>query len=228
MTLYLCRAHLRRDANVAALAPLLVPADETARIVASHRLVWSLFSDGPERQRDFLWREEQPGRFLALAARPPHDPHGLFDVSFKPFEPQLAPGDRLGFMLRANPVIARPAAARQRGRRHDVVMAALHRVAKSERAATRPTAIIEAGRAWLARQGAACGFTPADGVGVDGYESMRIPRPSARPICFGILDLTGILTVDEPARFLTALAAGFGRSRAFGCGLMLIRRVPRG
>jgi CRISPR system Cascade subunit CasE len=31
--------------------------------------------------------------------------------------------------------------------------------------------------------------------------------------------------VKEPDRFLAKLAQGFGRARAFGCGLMLIRRT---
>lgn len=227
MTLYLCRARLRRDADVAALAPLLLPADAPARIVAAHRLVWSLFADGPDRRRDFLWREEKPGHFLALSLRPPADPHGLFEVEFKPFEPALVPGDRLGFTLRANPVIARPVVRGERGKRHDVVMDALYRDASgSERAMARPDAILRAGAAWLARQGAAQGFTPEDGVGVDGYETVRIARERGeKPIRFGMLDLTGLLTVREPDRFLAALAQGFGRSRAFGCGLMLIRRA---
>jgi len=34
-----------------------------------------------------------------------------------------------------------------------------------------------------------------------------------------------VLTVEDPPLFLVALAAGFGRARAFGCGLMLIRRA---
>lgn len=226
-TLYLCRARLRRDADVAALAPLLLPTDAPARMAASHRLVWSLFADGPERRRDFLWREERPGHFLALSARPPNDAHGLFDADFKPFEPLLAPGDRLGFSLRANPVIARAAAKGERGRRHDVVMDALHHDATGgERAVLRPDAIMQAGRAWLARQGAAHGFTPADGIGVDGYETVRIARDRGdSPIRFGVLNLSGVLTVHDPDRFLAALAQGFGRSRAFGCGLMLIRRA---
>jgi CRISPR system Cascade subunit CasE len=40
-----------------------------------------------------------------------------------------------------------------------------------------------------------------------------------------VLDINGVLTVKDPERFLVALASGFGRARAFGYGLMLIRRV---
>jgi CRISPR system Cascade subunit CasE len=54
--LWLSRARLRRDAPVAALARLLVPEAASAFPAAAHHLVWSLFADGPERRRDFLWR----------------------------------------------------------------------------------------------------------------------------------------------------------------------------
>lgn len=225
--LYLSRARLRRDASAAALASLLVPDDPAARTAASHRLVWSLFADGPQRSRDFLWREEGPGQFMALSRRPPADPHGLFDVESKDFAPNLSPGDRLGFALRANPVIARMAAKGLRGKRHDVVMDALHN-GGAERAEARPSAITASGASWLARQGVTHGFDLPDKPEVDGYETVRVVRDGAAPIRFGRLDMTGVLTVRDPPVFLAALPIGFGRSRAFGCGLMLIRRAPAG
>lgn len=224
-TLYLSRARLRTDAPVAALARLLVPDDASVRVDASHRLIWALFADGPHRTRDFLWREEEPGRFMLLSARPPSDPHDIFQLETKPFEPVLSSGDRLGFTLRANPVVARSAGPGQRGKRHDVVMDLLRREHGRSRAEARSEAAIVAGRAWLARQGSANGFAPRGDEGVDGYDRIRVPRASGKPAIFGRLDITGVLEVREPALFLTALARGFGRSRSFGCGLMLIRRV---
>ncbi|MBX6741041.1 MAG: type I-E CRISPR-associated protein Cas6/Cse3/CasE [Acetobacteraceae bacterium] len=223
--LWLSRARLCRDASVTALARLLVPEDAGERAAASHRLVWALFADGPERRRDFLWREEAPGRFLILSARPPEDIHRLFKLEMKPFAPALALGDRLGFALRANPVVARPVAPGQRGRRHDVVMDALRDVPPGERAAARPEAVLGAGRAWLARQGLVHGFRLEGEVAVDGYETVSIPRGEGPPARFGVLDFAGVLTVQDPPRFLAALTVGFGRARAFGCGLMLIRRA---
>ncbi len=224
--LYLSRARLRTDAPVAALARLLVPDDASVRADASHRLIWALFSDGPDRTRDFLWREEEPGRFMLLSTRPPSDPHDLFQLETKAFEPALSAGDRLGFTLRANPVIARSAGPGQRGKRHDVVMDLLRHQPEGSRAEARPDAVVAAGRAWLARQGKANGFEPRGDEGVDGYDRIRVPRASGEPAVFGRLDITGVLEVRDPAIFLAALARGFGRSRSFGCGLMLIRRVP--
>ena len=222
--LFLSRARLRRDTGaVAALARLLVPDGAGPRAAATHHLAWALFADTPGRQRDFLWREEAPGRFMTLSARPPAA-FDLFEVDSKPFAPCLAAGDRLGFALRANAVVARPEAPGQRGKRHDVVMDALRHVPEGQRAAARLGVVGDAGRAWLARQGAAHGFTPGDGVGVDGYEQIEIARGGGRTARFSRLDFSGALTVTDPAAFLAALAAGFGRARAFGCGLMLIRR----
>ncbi|WP_243641924.1 type I-E CRISPR-associated protein Cas6/Cse3/CasE [Rhodovulum steppense] len=42
---------------------------------------------------------------------------------------------------------------------------------------------------------------------------------------FGILDLEGRIEVTDPEALLARLARGFGRAKAFGCGLMLIRRA---
>ncbi len=225
-SLWLGRAHLKRDASVAALARLLVPDDPHARVAAAHRLVWSLFADDPDRRRDFLWREEKPGHFMTLSSRPPADPHDLFDLESKAFEPALEAGDALSFTLRVNPVIARPEARGQRGKRHDVVMDALRDVPDGERASARFEAISTAGRAWLARQGAAHGFTPLGPAVCDGYDRIRLPRPGKQPpAVFGVMDISGVLEVRDPAAFLTQLAAGFGRARAHGYGLMLIRRI---
>ena len=106
--MFLSRARLRADSSVQAIAPLLLPDGRSMPDCwQTHRLVWSLMSDEPDRARDFLWREEQPGAFLILAPRPADAGGGLFDVESKPWEPALRVGDRLGFMLRANPTVAR-------------------------------------------------------------------------------------------------------------------------
>jgi CRISPR system Cascade subunit CasE len=223
--LYLSRAALRRDAPVNALAELLVPSNPAGRVGASHKLVWALFADTVDRRRDFLWREERPGHFMTLSSRPPEDPHGLFELDSKAFQPVLSIGDRLGFTLRANPVVARLKTKGQRGQRHDIVMDALHAVPPGERAAVRLQTVLTAGRAWLARQGEASGFVPCGDAAVDGYDRVRIPRASGEPAVFGILDISGVLEVLDPARFTARLAEGLGRARSFGCGLMLIRRA---
>lgn len=216
------RARLRRDTSVAALAPLLLPDDGSARVLAAHRLVWSLMPPDPDARRDFLWREEAPGRFLVLASRPPGS-SALFDVEAKPFEPALAAGDRLRFVLRANPTVS-GSVTEGRGARHDVVMHALRAVSQPDRAAARPMLAQREGAAWLDRVGQRHGFAVEPGLRADGYQMLRLPR-AGRAIRLGTLEYEGVLQVTDPAAFVAGLAAGFGRAKAFGCGLMLVRRA---
>ena len=224
--MFLSRAQLRADTAVRAIAPLLLPANSHARLLAAHRLVWSLMSDDPNRTRDFLWREERPGGFLILAPRPAEAGGGLFDVESKAWEPALRAGDRLGFLLRANPTVARSAGPGLRGKRHDVVVDAMRDMASGTRADVRPVVILDAGREWLMRQGVRAGFAPeSDTLRIDGYDTVRIPRGERDAVAFGRLEFEGVLEVQEPIAFLAAVVTGFGRARAFGCGLMLLRRA---
>lgn len=228
---YLSRARLRSDASVAVLAPLLLgsPGNRGVNRQPGHHLIWSLFADRPDRQRDFLWREMNVGVFLILSERKPDDRHGIFEIANpKRFEPALDPGDRLQFSLRANPIIRRRDPKRGgRSVKHDVVMDALHACGAGPRADHRRAAVREQGLAWLARQGSKGGFQfDADDVGVDGYEQHSIARRgTSRPMKYSTLDFEGLLTVGNPDAFQQALLRGFGASKAYGCGLMLIRRA---
>lgn len=227
---YLSRARLRQDASAGALAPLLLgnagrggPTRQPG-----HHLVWSLFADGADRRRDFLWREMGSGAFFILSARPPEDRHGLFDIAEpKPFAPALASGDRLRFSLRANPVVRRRHPSLRRSVKHDVVMDALRSLPEGGRAEHRLAAVREHGLAWLERQGTKAGFSiRTNEVRVDGYDRHRVSRRGeARAMTWSTLDFDGTLIVADPAPLLAAIVRGFGAAKAYGCGLMLIRRA---
>ncbi|KMO17993.1 type I-E CRISPR-associated protein Cas6/Cse3/CasE [Methylobacterium platani] len=266
MSLFLSRVRLRHAPDTAALARLLLPEDEDARIAAGHRLIWSLFADHPDRERDFLWREDggsawQRTTFLVLSARAPAGGGGLFEVESKPFAPALAEGQALRFRLRAAPSFSVPSKTKgERGKRVDPVW---HEMRKDEH---RPKTLSPDDRQvlrleierqvigdWLTRQGAASGFRPVtapDAAGIvrpvltiDGDIQRRLPydakrlreTPRRKPlikrrehdhpaVAFTTFDLEGEIVVEDPAKFLAQLPKGFGRAKAFGCGLMLIRR----
>ena len=147
------------------------------------------------------------------------------DRSPKPFSPALRAGDRLAFSLRANPVKRRVDKVRQRTVKHDVVMDALRDVEKGRRAAVRLDTVQNAGAAWLARQGAASGFSVVDTpVRVDGYQQHRVARTKGAPMSFSTLEMEGVLTVTAPDAFIPAVGQGFGGAKGYGCGLMLIKR----
>jgi CRISPR system Cascade subunit CasE len=239
---FLTRARLRADISTAALRALLVPNSDSGRAGAGHKLVWTLFADSADRDRDFLWREARPGTFYLLSCRPPNDRQGLFDLDPpKRFAPVLRAGDRLEFSLRANATIARGGGPGVRGKPCDVVMDALHATPRDARATERRRLMCKAGIAWLARQGERAGFVLPEmsarpnepdtvvedvmPVRVTAYRTWRVAHrgPKAK---IGVLDFEGMVQVTDPDAFVTALGRGFGRAKAFGCGLMLIRRAP--
>lgn len=236
----LSRARLKKDAPIAALARTLVPDDADARVATAHKLVWTLFADTPERERDFLWRESGPGEFYILSRRPPVDPHGLFDIDPpKEFAPNLEAGQQLHFLLRANATVSKPMDTfrtahrsadlkpRRKSARHDVVMNAIRNMEGPERAKARQDAVQSAGAAWLMRKLLASGAqTQESAIRVEGYRVLRPPRTRAeKEMHIGVLDFQGMLSVTDPVAFLRAQSEGFGRAKAFGCGLMLVRRA---
>lgn len=254
-SLFLSRARLRtrRGEALASVAPLLIPDGARERHAAQHRIVWLLFQAEPDigrafdwRQGEhgFLWRDDGNGHLLILSRQRPTDPNGLFDLDSKPFEPELAAGDRLRFALRANPVAARKpprltgqVIPRVRGRRVDVVMDALKpipetdRDARTGRAYERDRIVLSATRDWLSRQGAGHGFALRSEAtfSAEGYTQVQIERgtrrDARRPAGFSVVDLAGEIEITDPAVFLARLPLGFGSAKAFGCGLMLIRRA---
>ena len=169
------------------------------------------------------------GAFLVLSARRPEDRHALFEIDEpKAFAPALAPGDRLRFSLRANPTVRKSKEPGQRhAPRHDVVMDALRPLQDGSRAEHRMSAIRKKGFDWLARQGCKAGFEiREDELLCEGYRQHRIDRDAGdSTLSFSSLDFEGVLKVREPDLLTSAIARGFGPSKAFGCGLMLIRRL---
>ncbi len=76
---------------------------------------------------------------------------------------------------------------------------------------------------WLARQGEQNGFTLRE-TSVDAYRQQQIRRGKDRQmIQFSSVDYTGVLVLNDPVLFLRRLAQGYGKSRAFGCGMMMIK-----
>jgi len=206
----------------------------------NHQLLWRLFPDHDERP--FLFRQEleqeAPGGgrprglplFYVLSGDEPSPVPGLLACEVKPFTPRLHTGMHLAFRLRANPVVARKSAGQQRSRHHDVLMDA-KRAARAE-GVTAPAEVQvrmdDAARRWLADQERSdrWGYRLLADPEVSGYRRHAYRRRGGREIRFSSVDYQGALEVTDPDRFRDALARGIGRSRAFGCGLVLVRR-PR-
>ena len=187
-----------------------------------------MFADSSTRRRDFLWREAAQGTFYILSARRPVDDHKLFRLDEpKLFAPALAEGDRLRFSLRANTRLYAGGIRADARPKHDVVFDALRHHPSDERKARRLEVVRESGFAWLAAQGQLAGFSVEEGdiITIDGYQPHQVSREGKAPMRFSTLDIEGVLHVRDPSVFLDAVLRGFGSAKAYGCGLMLIRRA---
>lgn len=205
------------------------------RAYAAHQLLWRLF---PEYQgpRPFLFRQEMEESeeggaprglplFYVLSDREPASSPGLLEAQCKPFFPVLEVGERLAFRLRANPTVAKSVSGK-RGRRADVLMAAKYPFeAGGER---KSQACVEAmdtdAREWLTERAESWGFHLPAEPEVGAYRQHALPKDKGRPIRFSSVDYEGLIEVTDPGRLIETLAQGLGRAKAFGCGLMLLRR----
>jgi CRISPR system Cascade subunit CasE len=100
--MYFSLIRLRRD-----LSPKDIAALGRSDGYGLHKMIWDIFSDGPDRKRDFIYRFEKVNglpTYYTVSEREPVDSKGLWDMSTKPYVPKLLQGDRLAFKLRANPV----------------------------------------------------------------------------------------------------------------------------
>lgn len=182
-----------------------------------HQWLWGLFPGGKERQ--FLYRREElqgAFRFFVLSQDQPVA-SAIFDVQARVFEPALSAGQTLRFSLRANPTICK------NGKRHDLLMEAKRQLnAQGDSREIWPYQQ-QAALDWLTRQGEQNGFTLREGS-IEAYRQQQIRREKSRQmIQFSSVDYTGVLVVNDPALFLQRLGQGYGKSRAFGCGMMMIK-----
>lgn len=201
---------------------------------ADHQWLWRWFPAEAGTARDFLFRRQEaegPPRFYVVSERAPLPTLGAWQASTRAYAPQLEVGESLQFELRANPTVRHDRSGKSS--RHDVVMEAKKKLL-AERGLQRwadwtedrpalPAVIHDACAHWLKRRGEAAGFElEPHSLMVEAHEQHREKRGGA--LRFTAVDLAGRLTVTDPATFQSMLLQGLGRAKAFGCGLMLVRR----
>lgn len=205
------------------LSRVEIPWEAARNAYDIHRQLWRLFpgqarearSNGEEVRQGFLFRveEHQPGqtaRLLLQSRREPVPTTGVSVVGTREFCPQPAAGQRLAFLLTANPVKTITDAERENkpGKKSDKCRVPLIREEEQLQ--------------WLKRK-----F-----IGVAEIEVATV-LPHA-PLYFRkgnrggkLLTATfdGVMRVQEPAALVSLQESGIGHAKAFGCGLLLVRRV---
>lgn len=177
-----------------------------------HRsLVRAFVTDAEQTPPRFLWRLEPSAAWsspeLLVQSTEPGDWSGLAElpnylkdeVQTREWAPQswVREHETWRFRLFANPTVTRD------GKRHGLVGE-------------------EAQLAWLARQGERLGFS-VEAALVTGSELLR-SRQGERRISLLRASFEGRLRVRDADALATALCAGIGPGKAFGCGLLSLGR----
>lgn len=192
-----------------------------------HSLIWRLFR-GDDVNRDFIFRSErdETGKpvYYIVSQRMPESIAGLLMADTKVYAPRLEVDDKLSFSLRANPTVAIGEAGKKHSRRHDVLMHAKLKAVRDGESDT-ATAMDAAALGWLTQRAADWGVEIASAsVLIERYEQHNL-RHKGRNIEFSSVDYRGLAKVVDAAKLLHALNHGVGRSKGFGCGLLLIKRL---
>jgi CRISPR system Cascade subunit CasE len=211
---------------------------------AEHQWIWKFFPSTEEQPRDFIFRRhdaDQRPRFYVVSKRPPLKFSDAWQIQSKDYDPQLSEGQRLSFQLRVNPVITKKNDKGEQ-KRHDVVMQAKkqllaeHKIGKwsdwkdDDNKPQLYELVQDSCVVWLEGLAKGNGFEIAwtneeksqRKLQVDAYQQNRAGK---RDIRFSTVDLSGELLVVDPESFQHALFNGLGHAKAFGCGLLLVKRA---
>ncbi|HOO73418.1 MAG TPA: type I-E CRISPR-associated protein Cas6/Cse3/CasE [Spirochaetota bacterium] len=206
-------------------------SDKAEDLYSEHQLLWSMFPGEPDSDRDFLFRKETTANgpfYYVVSRRTPAPKSPLFNIETKEFSPVIRAGDKFSFSLRANPVIAKKKEGEKNSKRHDVWMNALIEGKKRgyHSAELNAYASLQA-KKWLISRSQDCGFTTDENsIAVESYTHHRFyGNKSRRVINFSSLDYRGVLEVTDEKAMLDTLYHGIGKARAFGCGLLLIKKI---
>lgn len=188
-----------------------------------HRQLWRLFpgeerearASGEQDRHGFLFRIEdqgtgRPARLLVQSRREPMHADGLLLLGSREIQPTPSAGQRLAFLLTANPVKTITDTERDA------------KPGKQSEKCRVPLIKEDDQRSWLARKLApAATLESADILPHAPLYFRKGKRAGKLVTC----TFEGVLRVDEPGRLTHLLENGIGPAKAFGCGLLLVRRT---
>lgn len=188
-----------------------------------HRQLWRLFpgeeretrANGEQGRQGFLFRVEEQGagrsaRMLVQSRRAPVRADGLILLGSREIQPMPSAGQRLAFLLTANPVKTITDAQRD---------------AKPDKQAEKcrvPLIKEDEQRDWLARKLANAATLECAAILPHAPLYFRKGKRAGKLVT---CTFEGVLRVDTPERLASLLENGVGPAKAFGCGLLLVHRL---
>jgi len=198
-----------------------------------HEKIWQLVSRSKNQKRDFLYRVEYDAyknvKSILLLASHPVQSTDEMQIQVSPtYDPQITVGELLHFRLRANPVVKRK--ENGKSKEYGLIIDAKHQLKKKGLECSEDYSldeiIHEKGMEWLERKGIQHGFHVENwNVAVGSDDEYSVNANGKNNFLIRTLDFEGKLTVTDTGLFIKALFQGIGSAKAFGCGLLLVRRA---
>lgn len=182
-----------------------------------HRVLWKLFPEDADANRDFLFRVEQAERtyaeVLMQSVREPEISTPIAQIkALREYLPVLKSGQRLRFLLVANPV---KMINDENGRKN---------AAGEPKKCRVPLVREEHQRAWIERK--LQDAVTLESLGVDPVFPLRFRKNredragKIQPVSF-----QGVFSVEKPDELMALIHTGIGPAKAFGCGLLSLARA---
>lgn len=188
-----------------------------------HRQLWRLFpgeeketrQNNEELRQGFLFRIEdnltgRPARVLVQSRRAPANASGLKVIGTREIHPKPVAGQKLAFLLTANPV--KTIADTQRD----------SKLGKKSEKCRVPLIKEEDQRAWIARKLISAGQIETANALPHAPIYFRKGHQGGK---LATVTFEGVLRVSDPIRLAELLENGVGPAKGFGCGLLLVRRI---
>jgi len=188
-----------------------------------HRQLWRLFpgedhetrtSSEQDRQGFLFHIEEQgtgrPARLLVQSRRAPVRADGLLLLGSREIQPVPSAGQRLAFVLKANPVKTITDAERdaKAGKQSDKCRVPLIKEAEQHD--------------WLVRKFSSAATLESTDILLHAPLYFRKGKRAGKLVT---CTFEGVMRVEEPERLTHLLENGVGPAKGFGCGLLLVRRL---
>lgn len=182
-----------------------------------HRALWKLFPEDADANRDFLFHVERSdwnsAEILMQSFRKPERSSNTVKIlKCKEYNLFLSAGLRLRFLLIANPIKMINDESKRRNADGEIKKCRVPLIREDEQ------------RAWIERKlGIAASI---ETLVIDPISSIRFRKAQEdragkiQPVSF-----QGILKVADVEAMTALLKTGIGPAKAFGCGLMLVRRI---
>jgi CRISPR system Cascade subunit CasE len=203
-----------------------------SNLYSDHQFVWSLFPGDKKDGREFLFRKDYKNNetvYFVLSKEKPEKYNSFADIVTKTYEPVIKKDQLFSFSIRANPVIAKKSENGKNSKKHDVWSNARIEGKKKGLDGEELRTFSEAkAMEWLIKKAVTCGFEIDDNqVIIESYHQYRFYNNKSKGgvINIGALDYNGILQVNDVEKMNETLFNGIGKSKSFGCGLLLIKRI---